>query len=391
MSAQPTSASSAFFSIRMVLGTAIVLGMVFLSLLVWYAINVLMLIFAGVLLAVLLRSLADWLSLYTRLSSTASLVAVLVSLVLVTAGLAWLIAPRVGVQVEQLLKTIPEAAHQIQSRLDLTTWGDGLGDVLDVEKLTQEAPRIVWRATGWLSTGIGAIFSFVIVLFIGIYLAVDPLLYTTGILRMIPPAYRPRSQEVLGALGFTLRWWLLGQLAAMTAIGLMTALGLWMLGVPLSLTLGLLAFVFDFVPYVGPIIAAIPAIILGLAEGPMMGLYVVLLYVAVQQIESMLIVPLVHKKTVMLPPVLTVVAQVLLSILAGPLGLLLATPLMAVTLVLVKMLYVEEVLGEKVETPEDTMSPEQFPPMPETHRVDEQESTAPHSPKGAVTPAEKCE
>lgn len=378
MTAQPTSVSSSYFASRIVLGTAIVLGMVFLSLLAWYAVNVMMLIFAGVLLAILLRSLADWLSLYTPLPKTASLVAVLLLLVLMAGGLAWLIAPRVSMQIDELSRTIPEAVGQIQSRLEVPTWGRGVIEGLDVEKLSQEAPQLLWRATGWLSTGVGAIFSFVIVLFIGIYLAVDPLLYTTGVLRMVPAHYRPRTQEVLGALGFTLRWWLLGQLAAMSAVGLMTALGLWLLGVPLSLTLGLLAFVLDFVPYVGPILAAIPAVILGLAESPMMGLYVVLLYIAIQQIESMLIVPLVHKKTVLLPPVLTVVAQVFLGILAGPLGLLLATPLMAATLVLVKMLYVEEVLGEDVETPEDTMSPEHLPPMPETHRLDEPEPAAPH-------------
>lgn len=372
----------------MVLNTAIVLGMIALALLVWYALNVLMLIFAGVLLAVLLRSLADWLGAYTRLPSTVSLVVVVVLLVLTMVGVTWLIAPRVSVQVEELSATIPEAVRQIETQLEGTTWGHGLSEVFDVEKLGQEFPQILWHATGWLSTGIGAIVSFVIVLFIGIYLAVDPLLYTSGILRMVPYHFRPRTQEVLGALGFTLRWWLLGQLAAMTAVGVMTAVGLWMLGVPLSLTLGLLAFVLDFVPYVGPIIAAIPAVILGLAESPMMGLYVVILYVVVQQVESMLIAPLVHKKTVMLPPVLTVVAQVLLGILAGPLGLLLATPLMAATLVLVKMLYIEEVLREEVQTPEDNMTPEQLPPIPETHRLDEAEKTPPVS-KGPVASVKK--
>lgn len=359
------------FTYRMVLGTAIVLGLIFLSIFIWYALNVLMLIFAGILLAVMLRTLADWLSLSTRLSSTWSLLVVIVLLVLGIGGMAWLIAPRVAAQVEQLSVTIPQSIQQIQAGLDQLGWGRWLIRVLDIENVRQTAPQILVHATGWLSTGLGAVFSFIIILFIGIYLAADPLLYTAGILRLVPAGYRPRAQEILGSLGYTLRWWLFGQLAAMSVVGTMTALGLWLLGGPLALTLGLLLFLLDFVPFFGPIVAAIPGVILALAETPTKGIYVILLYIVVQHIESMLVVPLIQKRTVLLPPVLTMVSQVLVGILAGPLGLILATPLTAATLVLVKMLYVEDLLGEKAETPENHLAPEQLPPIPETQPVEE--------------------
>lgn len=372
MTSPPAPVVPRSFTYRMVLGTAIVLGMIVLSGFIWYALNVLMLIFAGLLLAILLRSLADWLSLYTRLPSTWSLLVVVLLLAVGIGGIGWLLAPRVAAQVEELSVTIPQSIQQIQSNLEQQDWGRWLIRVLDVENVRQNAPQILVRATGWLYTGAGAIFSLVIILFIGIYLAVDPLLYTAGILRLVPAGYRPRAQEVLGSLGYTLRWWLFGQLAAMSVVGTMTAIGLWLLGVPLALTLGLLLFLLDFVPFFGPVIAAIPGVLLALAESPTKGVYVVLLYFGVQQVESMLVVPLIQKRTVLLPPVLTMVSQVLVGIFAGPLGFILATPLMAATLVLVKMLYVEDLLGEEVETPEDHLSSDQLPPIPDTQPTEEQ-------------------
>ncbi|MEN6496983.1 MAG: AI-2E family transporter [Thermoguttaceae bacterium] len=378
MTSQPAPAVLRSFTYRMVLGTAIVLGMIVLSVFIWYALNVLMLIFAGLLLAILLRSLADWLSLYTRLPGTWSLIVALLLLVLGIGGIGWLLAPRVASQVEELAVTIPQSLQQIQSNLEQQDWGRWLIRALNVENVRQTAPQILVRATGWLYTGVGAIFSLVIILFIGIYLAIDPLLYTAGILRLVPAAYRPRAQEVLGSLVYTLRWWLFGQLAAMSVVGTMTAIGLWLLGVPLALTLGLLLFLLDFVPFFGPVIAAIPGVLLALAESPAKGIYVILLYIGVQQVESMLVVPLIQKRTVLLPPVLTMVSQVLVGIFAGPLGFILATPLMAATLVLVKMLYVEDLLGEEVETPEDHLSSDQLPPIPDTQPTDEQRAATTH-------------
>jgi predicted PurR-regulated permease PerM len=154
---------------------------------------------------------------------------------------------------------------------------------------------------------------------------------------------------VIGQLGYTLRWWLVGRIAGMTAVGILTWIGLMLLGVPLSFTLATLAAVLDFVPNIGPIIAAIPALLVGLTESPMTGLYVALLYIAIQIAEGSLMTPLIEQETVSLAPVLLLSAQLIMGVLFGVLGLLLATPILVVLVILIKMLYIEDVLGDSVE------------------------------------------
>jgi predicted PurR-regulated permease PerM len=151
----------------------------------------------------------------------------------------------------------------------------------------------------------------------------------------------------------------------MTSVGVLTFIGLWLLGVPLPFLLALLAFLLDFVPYFGPIVAALPAVLLAFSEGPQQALYVLILYIVIQQIESLVISPMVYQRTIYLPPVITLLAQILLFAMAGALGVILATPLIAVILVLVKMLYVEQTLGDnQIDRPEDAIGPDEKPEVP---------------------------
>ncbi len=363
-----TSPPSAF-SRRVLVALSIGIVLVALVILVWYVANVLLLLFAGILVAILLRTFADWLSAATRLPDRLSLATVILILVAGLAAIGWYIAPRVGEQVDQLSRRIPQHIEHFQSRLEAYRWGQWF-----LESWPEDF-QVVGQATGVLSTGVGVLFAFLIVLFAGLYLAADPWLYTKGLLHLVPPSHRVRARDILAALGHTLRWWLIGQLVAMTAVGIMTAIGLWALGVPLWLTLGLLAFLLDFVPYVGPIGAALPGVLIGLAESPTKGFYVIVMYVVVQQIESFLLVPMIQKRAILLPPVLTVTAQVLMWAIAGILGVVLATPLMAVAMILVKMVYVEEILGEELPTPDDELSDAEMPPLPRASPGEERDHT----------------
>jgi predicted PurR-regulated permease PerM len=145
----------------------------------------------------------------------------------------------------------------------------------------------------------------------------------------------------------------------------LTGLGLWLVGIPLAWTLGLIAGLLDFVPNIGPLIGFLPAFLLAMAMGPTKALWVAVVYVLVQTIEGYLVTPLVQKRAVDLPPALTITGQLLMGVLAGPLGVLLATPLLAVGMVLVKILYVEETLGDEMETPDDRMERDAGQPLPE--------------------------
>ena len=147
-------------------------------------------------------------------------------------------------------------------------------------------------------------------------------------------------------LGGTLRRWLLGQLLVMTIVGVVVTVGLWLLGVPFAPALGLLAFLLEFIPYVGPIGSAVPGLLVASSLGTSKLLYVAILYFAVQSAEGYLLSPLIQERAVKIPPALTVLAQVLLGVLVGGFGLILATPLTAVALVLVNELYIKDALGE---------------------------------------------
>ncbi|MCZ7574449.1 MAG: AI-2E family transporter [Ardenticatenaceae bacterium] len=174
-------------------------------------------------------------------------------------------------------------------------------------------------------------------------------MYTHGFLRLIPRGKRDRGAQVLHAVKHSLWWWLLGQMTAMAVIGVLKSLGLWLLGVPLPLTLGLLAALLTFIPNFGPITAGTVATLVALTESPMKALYTILLAIGVQFIESHLVTPLVQREAVALPPAFTISGQVLMGALLGFRGLVFAVPLLAASLVVVKMLYIEDVLGEPAE------------------------------------------
>jgi predicted PurR-regulated permease PerM len=210
-------------------------------------------------------------------------------------------------------------------------------------------------SAGTLLTGVGGVFSstvgavgnFLITILLAIYFAASPNFYLAGFIKLFPLDHRVRVKEILDTIGEMLSWWLIGKAGSMLFIGVLTWIGLTILGVPLALTLGLLAGLLSFIPNFGPILSAFPAILLAFIERPMLAVYTAGLYVLVQLVESNIVTPLIEKETVELPPALTIMFQLALAVLVGGLGLVLATPLLAVIMVLVQMVYIEDVLGDK--------------------------------------------
>ena len=332
----------------------IITSIVLVLLLLWYAVDVLLLVFAGVLLAVFLRGLSDGVSRYTRLTEGWSLAAVIITIMLTTSGLVWWLAPSVAAQADELRRTLPESINQAEAWLSQYGWGRQLVERLPTfEEALPDRSDTFSRVTGVFSSTLSALANFVIILFVGIYLAVDSRTYTNGLVRLFPLNRRGRAREVVDELGFTLWWWLLGKVAAMIIVGCVTWLGLTILGVPLALSLGLLAGLLDFIPNIGPFIAGAPAVLIALMISPATALYVLIFYFVIQSLESYVLTPVLQQKTVKLPPALTIVAQVLLGVLTGGLGLILASPLAAVAFVLVRLLYIEDTLGESIVKPSE--------------------------------------
>ncbi|MBD3401415.1 AI-2E family transporter [candidate division GN15 bacterium] len=306
-------------------------------------------VFAGVLLAVLLDGLTGWLQTVTRLPRILTLWIVILLLLGLGGLIGWLLGPRIAEQFVRLSERLPDAYESIRESLRANPWGRQLlQNVPTLDELVTPGSEVMGRVAGVFSTTVGALLSALLVLFVGLYLAIDPRLYIDNAIRLVPENRRKRAREISAAIGHALRWWLAGRFASMAVVGLLTGIGLWIAGVPLAFTLGLIAAVLSFVPFVGPIISAIPAVLVALAESPILAVYVVIVYAAVQAMESYLITPLIQKRAVSLPPALLIVVQVVMGVLFGALGVFLATPFAVAVIVVIQMLYVEDVLGDSV-------------------------------------------
>ncbi|MEO8574799.1 MAG: AI-2E family transporter [Pyrinomonadaceae bacterium] len=337
------------FAGRVLITIGFVVFTALLLLLFYFTFDVILLIFAAVLLAIFLRGLAELLGRFVDLREGWLVLIVSLLLVAVLAGAIALLAPDVADQMQRLREDLPRSAQQASNYISHFGWGRTLMDQLpSVDDVRQNinAMSLLSGVGGFFSSTVGAVGNFFIVILLAIYLAAEPGLYIRGFVKMFPKARRDRTTQIMDTVGETLRWWLIGKVASMIFIGLLTWIGLSILHVPLALTLGLLAGLLSFIPNFGPIISAVPAVLLAFIASPIMAVYVLGLYIAVQLVESNIVTPLIERETVELPPALTIVSQLALAVLVGGLGLVLATPLLALVMVVVQMVYIEDVLSD---------------------------------------------
>ncbi len=314
-----------------------------LILIIWLLRDIVLLGFAAVLIACVLRGVADFLRRRSGLDHSWSLAVVVGILVLLLTGLIWWRGSEIVGQVQQLSDQLATQGERLWSQVEKGAWGRRAAESLrhSIQSATDGLPGF---ATGVATSTLGIGGSLVVVVVTGLCLAASPQIYIGGSLRLLPPEWRPRGREVFSNLGQTLRLWCLGQLVDMAMVTSLVGIGLFTLGVPLALTLALFAGLLNFVPYIGALAGAVPAILVALAQSPTLALWVALLFLTVQMIEGNVIAPFVQKRTGTLPPALTIVSQTILGTLFGAPGLILATPFMAALLVAIRMIYVESVM-----------------------------------------------
>lgn len=315
----------------------IVLGLVTLALFLWKVAPVFMLAFAGIVLATAIRAGAVPLSRLLHIPEMASVAVVSLLMLLVLIGGGYLFGNQIAEQAQEMWDAIREAYEKFEQFLSASPMGETV--VWNLKGATSsEAMGKVAQGT---FTVFGAFADVVLVLFVALYFAADPRTYRNGVVLLFPPAARQKVGESIDAAGMALRKWLVGQLAAMVAVGILTGVGLWAIGVPMALPLGILSGLLDFVPVLGPLVAAIPGVLIAFAVGPEVGLYAALVYIAVQFVEGNIVLPLAQKWAVSLPPVLSLLGIVAFGLIFGLIGVLFAMPLLVVTMVLVQKLYVE--------------------------------------------------
>jgi len=326
----------------------IAVAVVVVLVLLWYAIDVVLLAFIGILLAILLRAPADWLGARFGLREGLSLAIVGVVVAAVLGAALVLFGQGIAAQALGLIDRIPEIIATFKERLSESEAGARAVALAESSgMLAGGEAQFLGRGLGLIGSTFGAIANLLIVVFFAVFMAAQPRPYVEGFLYLFARNKRDRVREVMHEIGHVLRRWLVGQSVLAVCVALLSGIGLALLGAPFPFALALLAGLMEFIPYIGPFVAAIPAILVGFSEGPQLALYVALLFLAIQMIESYVLAPLVQHRAVHLPPAVVLFAQVLMGVIVGALGVAVATPLAAAVMVALSMLYVEDALGEK--------------------------------------------
>lgn len=327
---------------RVWVAVLIVVGTIAFILIFWKATNVFLEAFAGALLAIFLRSLANFVNRWTRIREDLAVLLVLIILLVIAAGAGWLVAAPASEQFDQLSVQIPSAISKLQQNLLQSPTGKFIME--RIGGATSQAASITQHIGPFFSVTIEGVLGVLIILFCGIFFAFNPALYIDGFLHLFPRNRRDRTRTIIYEVGTNLQHWLLGQIIAMTIIGILTWIGLLIIGVPLAGVLGLIAGILDFIPVVGPWVAGILAGLLAIVEEPVKAIWVAVLFVGLHLFEGHVLIPQVQKYATKLPPVLTILALALFAKVFGFMGLLVATPLLVVLLILVKTMYREDVL-----------------------------------------------
>lgn len=307
----------------------------------WWARGILLLLFAGVLLGVLLDGASRRVTRWIHLPRWAALALILLLLAAAVAVLAWQAGPMLAQQFGELVRNLLESADTLMRQVTGSS-GDEIARNLNWEDLGTLVPSpwgIASGATALVTGALGAILSVAIVLFFGIYFAAHPQTYVGLAMRLAPRERRGEVRDMLGEAGQVLRWWLKGQLLAMIVIGSATYAGLLLLEMPFALPLALFAGLTNFIPYIGPIISGAVILLVAAGEGTMMVLWALGLYLFIQSLESVLVIPLIQARAVWLAPVVVIANQLVFGALFGTLGLMLATPIAAVATVPLRRLF----------------------------------------------------
>lgn len=304
------------------------------------AFNVLLMVFAGALIAVYFHGLGNLLQRKIKLSHRwCVLIGVLITLLLVGFLFSFLGA-KISTQVSELSKDIPAILEDVKGRLN----GSEVGRKILYYFSDGNSSKMMNSFQDVFRTSFGVVGDVYIILLIGVFFTVNPGLYREGIIKLIPTAGKNRARAVIKRLDFTLKGWLKGMLIAMLFISILSFIGLSIIDVPMALALAFFAGLLNFIPNFGPLIAMIPAVLIGFTESANTALVIALLYILIQTIESNIITPTIQNVMIKIPPALIIISQVLFGTLTGGLGIILATPLLVVVIVIVDELYVKRQL-----------------------------------------------
>jgi len=313
----------------------------------WKVAEVLLVGFGAILLAIMLRSLAVPIAKRLKIPDQIGLLLATLGVGIMAAGFFIVFGAQAAGQFSLLIDEIPEGVIQARAWLETSALGRSALELWDSTQ--QGAAATLLKALPFAGGVLGALGNFALIIVVGIYLAADPDTYVNGAVRLLPRPKRRRAREVMDATADALGKWATGMTLDALFLGLITGIGLWMVGTPLSFALGVLSGLSVFVPYIGPILATVPGLLIALSVGPTEALYAAIVYVVAQQLEGNISLPLLQRWSVSLPPVLGLLSIFAFGLLFGIWGVLLATPLAVAVMTIVRLAYVEDVLEKRDE------------------------------------------
>jgi predicted PurR-regulated permease PerM len=338
-------------TVEFVKRTAIVVALAPLPLLVWYLRDFLLVLVGSLLVALLLQLVSEPLVRWCRLSEAPALAIAGVVVLLVIAGCGYLFGTQLASELQDIFSRADAATRTISAALQHSQLGRTVLSHLGGGSfsLTDFAGSIVKLSAHVLEAIIFTVAA-------GVYLAAQPAMYRRGAAQLFPPRLRPIVEETIVDVGRALRRWLLGQAIQMCVIGAVTTAAVWIIGLPSPLGLGAIAGLTEFIPYIGPVLSAIPAILIAVTIGFYPALWTIIAYVIIHQLEGNLLVPLVQHRLVFVPPAVLLLSIVAITEIFGMIGIIFAAPITVIAFVAVKKLYVRDSLGQSTELPGESAS-----------------------------------
>jgi predicted PurR-regulated permease PerM len=301
--------------------------------------SVLLLTLAAILVTIYFYGFAGILQKYLHFSPKLSIVLSVIINILLLVAFFWFVGSRLSNQVAELSQTLPTTIEKFKGEIQQTTLGSKALDYLQSTGSSAKTASVIKK---FFSSSFGILSDLYIILLLCLFFTASPSLYKKGIVQLLPPKAKDQGAELLEDLANVLKKWLLGEIIGFFFIAILTAIGLLIIGIPLVLTLALIAGLLNFIPNFGPIIALIPAGLLGLMQGPTTAIIVVCMYTFIQIMQSAVTQPLIQKRMVNIPPALTILGQVAFGMLAGFWGVLLAVPIVAILMTVINKLYVQK-------------------------------------------------
>jgi predicted PurR-regulated permease PerM len=301
--------------------------------------RVLFLVLAGILVAIYFHSCADILKKYLHWPSKLSVAVSVIVNILLLVAFFWFVGARLQDQVAQLSDTLPETIQNAKDQLNQSVLGSKMVDLLNRSGSSKKTNDV---ARQFFSSSFGVLSDIYIVFLLALFFTAAPSQYKKGIISLFTGKAKQKVSDLIEELRIILRKWIEGQIIGFLFIAILTGIGLLILGMPLVLTLALIAGLLNMIPNFGPLIALVPAVLIALMQGPTMAIIIICMYTFIQIIQTAVTQPVIQKKMVNIPPALTVFGQVALGMLAGFWGVLLAVPVVVIFMTIINKLYVEK-------------------------------------------------